>query len=230
MIDRIKQEGQYCERRDKIKHFNSKNCWKKRGLRFSVARFYHLYARYFDVNMAVYHGDGSVSITHGGIEIGQGINTKAAQVAAYLLGISIDKIKVKATNTIVAPNASGTGGSVTCQNIIIGTSKCCEKILKTLEPLRSRVKNPTWVNLIKEAYNSNIDLQTHGFVNKDDIQIYQVYGVALAEAEIDVLTGEYEILRVDILQDAGMSISPEIDIGQVIIVGISAKFKLMSNI
>ncbi|KAJ0176322.1 hypothetical protein K1T71_008496 [Dendrolimus kikuchii] len=215
MIERIKKEGEYSKRQDFIDEFNSKNRWRKRGLRFSISRFNHEYARYFDVNMSVYHGDGSVSITHGGIEIGQGINTKAAQVAAYLLNIPIHKIKIKATNTIVAPNAAVTGGSLTCQNIIIGVTKCCKELLKTLEPLRSRVESPTWENLIKEAFDSNIDLQYHGFVNKDDMQFYQVYGVALAEVEIDVLTGEYEILRVDILQDVGMSISPAIDIGQV---------------
>lgn len=56
--------------------------------------------------------DGSVSITHGGIEMGQGLNTKIAQTAAYTLGIPLEKISIKPTNNHSAPNAIVTGGSI----------------------------------------------------------------------------------------------------------------------
>ncbi|XP_047098649.1 xanthine dehydrogenase-like [Schistocerca piceifrons] len=49
----------------------------------------------------------------------------------------------------------------------------------------------------------------------DALKNYYIHGVTVAEVEVDVLTGEHQILHVDILEDAGESLSPEIDIGQV---------------
>lgn len=62
--------------------------------------------------VSIYHGDGSVSVTTGGIEMGQGLNTKVIQTVAYVLGIPIDIISIKPTNTLTAPNAIVTGGSI----------------------------------------------------------------------------------------------------------------------
>ncbi|CAD0197572.1 unnamed protein product [Chrysodeixis includens] len=215
MYQTLKTNSDYEARRMVVNKFNVDNRWKKRGLRFVFLRWEHIYARYFDVNLAVYHGDGTVVISHGGAEIGQGINTKAAQIAAYMLGVPIEKVIIKENNTIVSPNAAVSGGSLTTQNIIIGVEKCCEQLLVRLEPIRRQLQNPTWEELIKKSFEKFVDLQAHGFVGKDDIQNYIVYGVTLAEVEIDVLTGESEILRVDILQDVGRSVNPALDIGQV---------------
>ena len=44
---------------------------------------------------------------------------------------------------------------------------------------------------------------------------YFNYGAAVSEVEVDVLTGETTILRSDIVYDAGYSLNPAIDIGQV---------------
>ena len=41
------------------------------------------------------------------------------------------------------------------------------------------------------------------------------YGAAVSEVTIDTLTGEYVVERVDVLHDAGTSLNPAIDIGQV---------------
>ncbi len=87
--------------------------WKKRGLSLIPMVYHHNYwgARYH-VHISVYKGDGTVSVSHGGIEMGQGINTKVAQVVAKKLGIPLSSIKVKPTNNLVAPNNSTTGGSM----------------------------------------------------------------------------------------------------------------------
>ena len=215
MLDTLKIKSEYEDRKIKIDKFNFENRWKKRGLRFSFLRWRPSKHQYNYVNLSVYSNDGSVSISHGGVEIGQGINTKAMQVCAYLLGIPIDKIQIVTHNTFLSPNNFATGGSTTSQNITNGVRKCCEELLRRLEPARVGLVNPTWEELINRAYYLEIDLQVHGFLNTADDQLFNAYGVTLAEVEIDVLTGESEIIRVDLIEDAGRSVSPEIDVGQV---------------
>ncbi|XP_063385400.1 uncharacterized protein LOC134671467 [Cydia fagiglandana] len=215
MVERVKREGQYTERRDAVDKFNSENRWKKRGLRFSLLRWQGIGNQILDVNMSVYYDDGTVSITHGGIEMGQGLNTKAVQIAAHFLGIPVEKIQIKSNNTISAPNGLISGNSTTSMAVGMGVQRCCEKLLVRLAPLRLSLLNPSWEVLIRAAYAAQIDLQTHGYVSLKDLLKPDVLGVTLAEVEIDVLTGEWELLRVDILEDAGISISPNVDIGQV---------------
>nr|XP_032518467.1 xanthine dehydrogenase 1-like [Danaus plexippus plexippus] len=171
--------------------------------------------QYLEVNMCVYYDDGTVALTHAGIEMGQGINTKAIQIAAYFLKIPIEKIQVKPNDTVIAPNCFGSGGSITSQNIGIGVQRCCEELLRRLEPVRNQLNNPSWEELVKKAYEMNVDLQVHDLVSAKDEQKYNIYGVTLAEVEIDVLTGEWEIMRVDLIEDVGRSVNPELDLGQI---------------
>lgn len=215
MYQTLKTTSGYVTRKTAVNQFNAENRWKKRGLRFVFLRWEHIYARYFDVNLAVYQADGTITISHGGVEIGQGINTKAAQIAAYKLNVPIEKVIIKETNTISSPNAAVTGGSLTTQNIIIAVEKCCDQLLARLEPIRQQLNNPSWEVLVKKSFEMYVDLQAHGFAGQNDVQSYEVYGVTVAEVEIDVLTGETEILRVDIIQDVGRSVNPELDVGQV---------------
>lgn len=215
MASTLAEKADYNSRKQGVEYFNNENRWKKRGLRFSFLRWKSSVTSYLDANLSVYHGDGTVSLTHGGIEMGQGINTKAVQLCAYLLKIPVEKVQIKANDTTTSPNSFGTAASVTSQVILVNIRQCCEELLKRLEPISRQMVNPTWEALIKKAFEASVDLQTHGFVGNNYINDYNVYGVTLAEIEIDVLTGEHEILRVDLLQDVGQSVNPEIDIGQV---------------
>lgn len=215
MAECLIRYANYDERKEMVELYNTKNRWKKRGLRFSFLRWSHNLPPYFDVSVSVYYGDGSVTITHGGVEMGQGINTKAAQICAYFLKIPLEKIQVKGTNVITSPNSVESGASSTSQHICLGVQRACEDLLQKLKPIKDKMKDATWQEIITEAYNSSIDLQAHGFAGQDVTESYDVYGVTLAEVEVDILTGETEILRVDVMEDAGQSVSPGIDIGQV---------------
>lgn len=215
LAENLKKSASYTERKAKVAKFNSENRWRKRGLRVSFLRWTPVGNSIFYVNLSVCHSDGTVVITHGGIEMGQGINTKAVQICAYYFKIPIDKIQIKGNNTIIAPNCYATGGSIGSQNVGLGVRRCCEAMLERLAPIKSQLDNPTWLELILKAYESDVDLQTHSYVGAKDVYTYDIFGVAIAELEIDVLTGEFEVLRVDILQDVGQSVSPEIDVGQV---------------
>ncbi|KAI8431848.1 hypothetical protein MSG28_004418 [Choristoneura fumiferana] len=215
MVQRVKNEAQYADRRVSVDKYNQENRWKKRGLRFCLLRWQPFSPIYLDVTMSVYNDDGTVAITHGGIEMGQGINTKAVQIAAFYLGIPAEKIQIKGNNTVIAPNGLISGGSITSTNIGVGIRRCCEQLLLRLAPFKAALLNASWETIVKAAYTAGIDLQTHGFVSYLDLQKADVFGVTLAEVEVDVLTGEWEVLRVDILEDAGLSTSPDIDVGQV---------------
>lgn len=61
--------------------------------------------------VAIYHHGGSVIVSHGGIESGQGLNTKAAQVAAATLGIPLDLVTIRPSSNDISANAHWTAGS-----------------------------------------------------------------------------------------------------------------------
>jgi len=63
---------EYYERRKEIETFNTTNRWKKRGLGLSVMNFPVIYIGQFPATVTIYHVDGTVVVTHGGIEMGQG--------------------------------------------------------------------------------------------------------------------------------------------------------------
>ncbi|KAL0829108.1 hypothetical protein ABMA28_003962 [Loxostege sticticalis] len=215
MGEELKTKADYEKRKAAVDKFNHENRWKKRGLGWAFMKYTPLNSAGYEVNMSIHHGDGSVTINHGGIEIGQGINTKAIQIAAHFFEIPIDKIKVKGQNTITTPNSIFTGSSLTSQNIGEGVERCCKELLARLTPLRVLLLNPSWEDLIKKAYILNVDLQARTFLSHILSPVFFVYGVTLSEVEVDVLTGEMDILRSDVYEDAGQSVSPDIDIGQI---------------
>ncbi|MDX1556823.1 MAG: molybdopterin cofactor-binding domain-containing protein, partial [Xanthomonadales bacterium] len=45
--------------------------------------------------------------------------------------------------------------------------------------------------------------------------LYFAYGAAVSEVEVDTLTGEHRLARVDILHDVGRSLNPAVDMGQI---------------
>ncbi|XP_073945872.1 xanthine dehydrogenase-like isoform X2 [Choristoneura fumiferana] len=215
MVERVKNDAQYADRRAAVDKYNAQNRWKKRGLRFSLLRWTPFGSQNIDVNLSVYHDDGTVAITHGAVEMGQGLNTKAIQIAAHVLNIPMEKIEIKGSNTINTPNGPPTGGSLTSNNVGLGVVRACEQLLSRMAPIRASMVDATWEEQVQAAYNANVDLQAHGFVSLADKQKTDVFGVTLAEVEVDVLTGEWELVRVDLLEDAGLSVSPQIDVGQV---------------
>ncbi|XP_045537073.1 indole-3-acetaldehyde oxidase [Papilio machaon] len=216
MIATFKMETNYDDRRSEIAEYNEKNAWKKRALKLSIMSFKIEYSGNFPVTISVYHGDGSVLISHGGIEMGQGINTKVAQVCAYALGIPLDKVQVKGADSFVSPNTMASSGSITSECVSYATLKACKELLKRLEPAKKGMKEPTWEQIIKKSYDNGVNLQTSSMTSSlDSLLGYDVYGVCCTEVCLDVLTGQHQVLRVDILEDTGQSISPNLDVGQI---------------
>ena len=55
--------------------------------------------------------DGTVLLTHGGVEMGQGLHTKMAQICAHTLGLPLSSVYIAETATDKVPNASATAAS-----------------------------------------------------------------------------------------------------------------------
>ncbi|GFO33248.1 LOW QUALITY PROTEIN: xanthine dehydrogenase [Plakobranchus ocellatus] len=93
----------------------------------------------------------------------------------------------------------------------------CEKLNTQLQPFREKLPKADWTTLVMAALDGNADLSaeaTHHY-NNPQANLYATYMAGVVETEVDVLTGESQISRVDLLGDFGASINPTIDIGQI---------------
>lgn len=108
---------EYDRRNGEIAQFNLENRWRKRGIAIVPMKYPVGYFGTLHALVSIYHTDGTVAITHGGIEMGQGINTRAAQVAAKVLGIPVEKIAIKPTTNLTAPNDFCTQASITSEAV-----------------------------------------------------------------------------------------------------------------
>lgn len=222
MIEEVQAGADFAARKEAVSVFNQANRWKKRGLSLVPMRYDHNLGMFnglkYHCLISVFGGDGSVSVAHNGIEMGQGINTKVAQVVAFELGIDVSMVKIKAVTALTNPNGATTGGSAGSECNVLAALKACEILKDRLSPTREKLgKDATWQEIISAANSANVDLCARYMMEgkKDDYNGYSVWGVAVNEVEVDILTGEMFIVRADIVEDAGLSTSPQVDIGQV---------------
>lgn len=227
--DECLASSQYQARRSEVEKFNRENCWKKRGLCIIPTKFGISFTLAF-LNQAgalihVYT-DGSVLLTHGGTEMGQGLHTKMVQVASKALEIPVSKIYISETSTNTVPNTSPTAASVSSDINGQAVYEACKTILKRLEPFKKKNPSGSWEDWVKAAYEDAVSLSATGFYKTPNLGYsfetnsgnpfhYFSYGVACSEVEIDCLTGDHKNIRTDIVMDVGSSLNPAIDIGQV---------------
>lgn len=114
IYDQIIASSEYRRRREEVQSFNATHEFRKRGLALTPVKFGISFTTSF-LNQAgalvQIYKDGSILVNHGGTEMGQGLHTKMQQVAAAEFGVSIDRVKVNATNTSKVPNTSATAAS-----------------------------------------------------------------------------------------------------------------------
>ncbi|XP_053675021.1 uncharacterized protein LOC128725312 [Anopheles nili] len=215
LLPQFRQEVEYDKRKQLVDEFNANNRWRKRGIAMVPMQYPFEYIGAFHVLVSIFAKDGTVAITHGGIEIGQGINTKAAQVAAFILGIPLAKIAIKPTTIVTSPNAGPTGGSMTSEAVCYGVIQACEILNARIQPIKNEFKNAPWEKITQICYTRDIDLSALFHYKNEDLKAYSILGVSCAEVEVDILTGNIQLKRVDILEDTGESLSPGIDVGQI---------------
>ena len=221
--------SQYQARKMEVEKFNRENCWKKRGLCIIPTKFGISFTLSFlNQGGALVHvyTDGSVLLTHGGTEMGQGLHTKMVQVASRALKIPTSKIHITETSTNTVPNTSPTAASASADLNGQAIYEACQTILKRLEPFKKKNPSGSWESWVMDAYTSAVSLSATGFYKTPNLGYsfetnsgnpfhYFSYGVACSEVEIDCLTGDHKNLRTDIVMDVGSSLNPAIDIGQV---------------
>lgn len=114
IMEKLEQDGRYWQRRQQITEFNQTSPIVKKGLALTPVKFgISFTAKHLNQAGALVHiyTDGSIQVNHGGTEMGQGLHTKIAQIAAHEFGVTLDMIEVTATRTDKVPNTSPTAAS-----------------------------------------------------------------------------------------------------------------------
>lgn len=240
----LRKDAQVDARRAAVAEFNQANRWRKRGIALCPTKFgINFTAKFMNQGGALVHvyTDGTVLITHGGTEMGQGLHTKVCQVAARAFGIPLSACHVAETASDKVANSMPTAASASTDLYAMATLDACRQILARLRPVRARMPHAKFGELVLHAWLDRIDLSAHGFFAIDtkrcgfdwtiqpgrkpdgtpDQRVrghpfnYFTQGVGCVEVEVDVLTGDHEVVRTDLLVDLGSSINPALDIGQI---------------
>lgn len=213
-----------------VHKFNKENKYVKRGLTMTPMKYGIAFGVLF-LNQAgalvLVYTDGSVLLTHGGTEMGQGLHTKMIQVASRVLEIPYTRIHISETSTNTVPNTSPTAASASSDLNGGAVQNACEIIMERLAPYKKSNPNGSWDDWVKSAYFDRVSLSATGFFKTPNITTfnfeknegrpfdYYSYGAAATEVELDCLTGDHKVLRTDIVMDVGDSLNPAIDIGQI---------------
>ena len=248
MTAELEASSDYAKRREEIRAFNAKSPVLKKGLALTPVKFgISFTATFLNQAGALIHiyTDGSIHLNHGGTEMGQGLNTKVAQIVAEVLQVDISRIQITATNTDKVPNTSPTAASSGADLNGKAAQNAAETLKQRLvdflvreykvtpedvefrnSQVRVRDLFLSFEEVIQKAYFGQVSLSSTGFYRTPKIYYdrdkaagrpfyYFAYGAACCEVIVDTLTGEYKMLRTDILHDVGASLNPAIDIGQV---------------
>src|SRR5205814_10191272 len=110
----LEASSDYRARRDALEAFNANSPVLKRGIALTPLKFgISFNVKHLNQAGALVHvyADGSILVNHGGTEMGQGLNTKVAQVVAHELGVPLARVRVTATDTHKVVNTSATAAS-----------------------------------------------------------------------------------------------------------------------
>jgi len=192
----------------------------------------------------IYH-DGSVVVSTGAVEMGQGVNTKMLQIVTETFGIQPNKVRIESTNTLRVANTSPTAASAGADLNGKALQMACNALLERLKAVAQKeytdqiieLKDEmvfanetkteiTWGALITRAFTQRVALSENAHYATPTIHYdktkekghpfaYHVYGTSIHEVTVDCLKGTYDIDSVNIVHDFGKSMNPTIDNGQI---------------
>ena len=248
IFEELEASSDYQARRQAVLDWNAQGGVIRKGIALTPVKFgISFTATWFNQAGSLIHvySDGSIALNHGGTEMGQGLNTKVAQVVAEAFQCDISRIKITRTTTEKVPNTSATAASSGTDLNGMAALDAAEQIKARLidfvaerwqarpedvqfVPGHIRVggQDIPWTEVIAAAYMARIHLSAAGFYKTPKIHwdratgrgrpfYYYAYGAAVSEVSVDTLTGEYVIDRADVIHDVGRSLNPAIDRGQI---------------
>ena len=248
LIEELEASSDYRARREAITAYNQSSPFVKKGLALTPVKFgISFTSKHLNQGGALVHvyTDGSVHVSHGGTEMGQGLYTKVAQIVAKTFGIDYQRVNVSATRTDKVPNASPTAasagtdlnGMAALDAVTTIKSRLCEFAVEHfgIRPEQFSITDDvvsvgdeqlSFPEFVKLAYFNRVSLSSTGFYKTPKIGydrkaakgrpfLYYANGAAVSEVIVDTFTGEYKVTQVDILHDVGESINSDIDIGQI---------------
>jgi xanthine dehydrogenase molybdopterin binding subunit/xanthine dehydrogenase small subunit len=259
VLDRLAETSDYFGRREAARRFNAASRTHLRGVALTPVKFGISFTRRAlnqgNALVNIYR-DGTIQVSTGGTEMGQGLNTKIRQIVADVFALPLDAVRVMPTSTEKNNNTSPTAASASTDLNGTAALRACEILRDRLaevaanhlassaegirpSPAHVRFERGGVVDerrpgqrigfaeLIRLAYEERVDLGARGFYATPGVDFnretgrgnpffYFTSGAAVSEVEVDRLTGELSIIRVDILMDVGRSLNPAIDRGQVV--------------
>ncbi len=248
LVDELETSSDYRARRQAIIAANAAGGVLRRGIALTTVKFgISFTATHYNQAGALIHvySDGSIHLNHGGTEMGQGLNTKVAQVVADAFQVDVGRIRITRTTTEKVPNTSATAASSGSDLNGMAALDAAEQIKARLVDFAAEywqappasvrfAANMVHVGeaaipfdeLVGLAYRARVHLSAAGFYKTPGIHwdrasgkgrpfYYYAYGAACSEVTIDTLTGEYRVERADVLHDVGRSLNPVLDRGQV---------------
>ncbi len=174
--------------------FNNQNIYLKKGISAMPVCFgISFTSTFLNQASALVHiyNDGSVGISTGAVEMGQGVNEKIRKIAARALGISTSRIITQTTNTTrtanISPTAASTGTDLNGNATLLACREIKQRLLKFLQEVinltcedvfeimnemvfrNGKSTQITWNELIIKAYRERINLSAHAFYATPDL-------------------------------------------------------------
>ncbi|KKA20457.1 Xanthine dehydrogenase [Rasamsonia emersonii CBS 393.64] len=235
LLEQVRKEARYDERKAQVAQFNSRNKWKKRGICLIPTKFGLSFATALHLNQGAasvkIYTDGTVLLNHGGTEMGQGLYTKMCQIAAQELNVPLENVYTADTSSYQTPNASPTAASSGSDLNGMAIKDACDQLNERLRPYWERFgPKADFKDIVQAAYKDRVNLAATGhwkmprigyqFGNYDPETVKPMY-YYFTQVEITIsfsvlnLDSDHTVLRTDIKMDVGRSINPAIDYGQI---------------
>jgi xanthine dehydrogenase large subunit len=238
----------YDAQKARVSEFNKTNTRFKKGLAvqpicFGIS-FTNTMMNHARALVHIYH-DGSVVVSTGGVEMGQGLNTKMLQIVTDIFGIRASRVRIESTNTLRVANTSPTAASAGADLNGKALEMACNALLERLKTVarthlniekiqindefvfaNDKATEISWPDLVMKAHVMRVALSENSHYATPTIHYdktkekghpfaYHVYGTAIHEVTVDCLKGTYDFDSVNIVHDFGKSMNPTIDNGQI---------------
>ena len=229
-MDRVIENSNYYQTKREVETFNQSHSYKKRGVYLNPNKYGIGIPEAFAFQGALVniYCDGSVLVSHGGVEVGQGLHTKMVQLVSHELAIPLNRVHISESANDKVPNPMYTGGSSAADLNGNALIDACRQLNERLRPLKEQNSALAWEEIISLAFDTKVNLSAAGFYSGPAKQAtfsaatkagrrwwYYTTGASCSLVEIDVLTGEHSLLATEIVMDIGDALNPAIDVANI---------------